>query len=195
MSAIESSEQDSRERILHAARSRFAREGASASIREIAADAAVAKPMVFYYFRNKDELFRAVVEDSVRVLNGYYHRSLHQSASAHDALVQLAQSHLDVAEQATGHLRFLARCVLTTGSEHGEALRREHLDVIDALLDRMRAEGIEIQELEAARQLIRGVLSTYYMDVVSGTPLSTTSPVTIANMIWCALAGPAEPTP
>lgn len=195
MTAIASGEPDSRERILRAARTRFAGDGIGASIREIAADAGVAKPMVFYYFQNKNELFRAVVQDSVDTLNQHYARALSSSSGARDALRKLAESHLQIAERATDHLRFLARCVLTTGSEHGESLRCDHLRVIDELLERMREEGIEIHEPEGARQLIRGVLSTYYMDVVSGASLSHSSPSTIANMIWRALGGPVEQDP
>ncbi|MEO0815243.1 MAG: helix-turn-helix domain-containing protein, partial [Myxococcota bacterium] len=144
MTALESgADRDSRDRILDAARMRFAQDGfAGASVREIAADAGVAKPMVFYYFGNKDELFRAVVDTSVAELNSRYRASLDGAPTARAALNAFAHAHLDVAEGLSEHVQFLARCVLTVGSEFGEAMRRDHLEVIDELLDRMAADGV-----------------------------------------------------
>lgn len=57
-------------RILHAARHRFAKQGVAGSpLRAIARDAGTSLGMIHYYFRSKDELFFAVVED-------VYHRLL-----------------------------------------------------------------------------------------------------------------------
>jgi AcrR family transcriptional regulator len=52
-------------RILEAARTRFLREGVDgASLRAIATDAGTSIGMVYYYFKTKDELFLAVVEET-----------------------------------------------------------------------------------------------------------------------------------
>jgi AcrR family transcriptional regulator len=55
---------DIRERILHAARARFLREGVDgASLRGVAQDAGTNIGMVYYYFKTKDELFFGVVDE------------------------------------------------------------------------------------------------------------------------------------
>src|SRR5262245_3780987 len=55
---------DIRERILHAARARFLREGVDgASLRGVAQDAGTNIGMVYYYFKSKDELFLGVVDE------------------------------------------------------------------------------------------------------------------------------------
>src|SRR6188472_3740663 len=51
-------------RIVEAARDRFLLQGVDgASLRSIAADAGTNIGMVYYYFKTKDELFLAVIED------------------------------------------------------------------------------------------------------------------------------------
>jgi AcrR family transcriptional regulator len=56
-------------RIIEAARDRFLREGVDgASLRAIATDAGTSIGMVYYYFKTKDDLFFAVVEETYRGL-------------------------------------------------------------------------------------------------------------------------------
>jgi TetR/AcrR family transcriptional regulator len=58
-------ENDTRADILSAARSVFARRGLDgASVREVAAAARVNNAMIYYHFRDKVELYRAVLSDS-----------------------------------------------------------------------------------------------------------------------------------
>ena len=60
---------DSRQKILNAARARFAEDGyAAATIRKIAADAGVDAALVMQFFRSKEELFAAVMSVSPGVL-------------------------------------------------------------------------------------------------------------------------------
>jgi AcrR family transcriptional regulator len=55
---------DIAERIVHAARERFLNEGVDgASLRQIARDAGTNIGMVYYYYKTKDDLFLAVVEE------------------------------------------------------------------------------------------------------------------------------------
>lgn len=56
---------DTRQRLLAAALKHFARRGyAAASVREIVADAGVAKPVLYYHFGSKPGLFKALVESA-----------------------------------------------------------------------------------------------------------------------------------
>ncbi len=57
-------EQSTREKILEAARKVFSEKGfLKASVENIAREAEVSKSLVFWYFKNKDELIREVVKD------------------------------------------------------------------------------------------------------------------------------------
>jgi len=56
-------EQSAKEALLMAAVSLFSEKGyASTSVREIAAQAGVTKPVLYYYFQNKEGLFRAIMD-------------------------------------------------------------------------------------------------------------------------------------
>ncbi len=56
---------DTRQRLLAAALKHFARRGyAATSVREIVADAGVAKPVLYYHFGSKPGLFKALVESA-----------------------------------------------------------------------------------------------------------------------------------
>ena len=63
---------NSRQRVLNAARARFAEDGyASATIRKIAADAGVDAALVMQFFGSKDELFAAVMSIPATALAGF----------------------------------------------------------------------------------------------------------------------------
>jgi AcrR family transcriptional regulator len=63
---------ESRHAILAAAQARFAKEGyAGATIRKIAADAGVDASLVMQFFGSKDELFGAVMSDTLRALSRF----------------------------------------------------------------------------------------------------------------------------
>lgn len=60
-----------RERILQAARERFAEQGfANTAVREICEDAGVTAPVLYYHFGNKSGIFQAVVEEAIN-LDGF----------------------------------------------------------------------------------------------------------------------------
>lgn len=58
-------EQNAKERLLRAAIALFAEKGyAGASVREIVELAGVTKPALYYYFRNKEGIFQAIMEEA-----------------------------------------------------------------------------------------------------------------------------------
>jgi AcrR family transcriptional regulator len=68
---------DLSDRIVHAARARFLSEGVDgASLRRIAEDAGTSVGMIYYYFKTKDELFLAVVEEDYSRLLGDFKQAL-----------------------------------------------------------------------------------------------------------------------
>ncbi|MEO1171444.1 MAG: helix-turn-helix domain-containing protein [Myxococcota bacterium] len=182
---------NARDRILDAARSAFAAKGFSAAtVREIAESAAVAKPMVFYYFNSKDSLFESVVGDAIETVKNAYRAAL-RARGALDGLVALARAHADLSTYRPDLIRFLARCVVVDSTLCAR-LRDDQLAAIDEILDRLAI--VEIDR-STARQLIRGAFSTYYMDTVAATgPAPTSScPDSLARALWRALASHTKP--
>lgn len=77
-----------RERILLAAEAVFAERGfRGASTREIASRAGIGKRMLFYYFPNKDVVYRAVLE---RIVGGLV--AVHQQVRGHPGPIGLAEA-------------------------------------------------------------------------------------------------------
>lgn len=76
-------EQDSRADILKAARSVFARRGfEGASTREVAEIARVNNAMIYYYFKDKVELYRAVLADSFTAFDRIWEHKMFRSPVA-----------------------------------------------------------------------------------------------------------------
>jgi AcrR family transcriptional regulator len=94
---------DRREQILVAAREVFARQGYSrASIKKIAAQAALNSPaLIYWYFDNKADLFAAVLSDSALMLQEI--RSNHQleELPPREALTILAKCFIETFESPT----------------------------------------------------------------------------------------------
>ena len=153
-------EAETRERILLAAASLFADKGyAATSVREIAEGAKVTKPMLYYYFKNKEDLyvqlldhanltFRYLVESSLNVPGTVRDRLLTFFSTVYGLLLQ----HLDVVrliysmfygppgaaphydfQEMNDHLEEMMREVLQEGAAAGELLV-ENLDEASFML-------------------------------------------------------------
>jgi AcrR family transcriptional regulator len=79
-------------RIVNAARERFLQDGVDgAALRQIARDAGTNIGMVYYYFKTKDDLFLAVVEDVYKVILADVTQVMSAAAPEEERLRQLYQ--------------------------------------------------------------------------------------------------------
>ena len=79
-----------RERLLEAGIALFAEKGyASTSVREIVARAGVTKPVLYYYFNNKEGLFRAIMEQAAEMQDTLLGRVLETPGFVLDRLIDL----------------------------------------------------------------------------------------------------------
>jgi len=86
-------EQASREVLLAAATALFAQKGyAGTSVREIVARAGVTKPVLYYYFENKEGLFRAILEWAKELQTEMLAQVLERAGSALDRFIHLWRS-------------------------------------------------------------------------------------------------------
>jgi len=79
-----------RERLLKAAMELFARKGyAATTTREIVAAAGVTKPVLYYYFRNKEGIFLELMREAALRFEAIIDQSLAEKGSARKRLLQL----------------------------------------------------------------------------------------------------------
>ena len=85
-----SENQDAREVLLAAATALFAQKGyAGTSVREIVERAGVTKPVLYYYFENKEGIFRAILEWATELQKEMLGEVLERGGSALDQLIRL----------------------------------------------------------------------------------------------------------
>jgi TetR/AcrR family transcriptional regulator len=94
MTRIKTSErvadQDVRERLLDVATGLFARKGyAGSTTREIVAAAGVTKPVLYYYFKNKEGLYLELIERAFKRFEAVVHTSITGSGSIEQRLRRL----------------------------------------------------------------------------------------------------------
>ena len=133
-----------RQTILAAAEKVFAESGlAGARTDAIAARAGVNKALLYYYFKSKDRLYQAVLEDHFREFNRQALDLLSASGSARDILLRYVSLHFDFIS-ARHQYASLFHQMMMAGGRLPERLVRKYFkprsDAFAALLDRgMRA--------------------------------------------------------
>jgi AcrR family transcriptional regulator len=84
------SEAGAKEALLLAGIDLFAEKGyASTSVREIVSLAGVTKPVLYYYFQNKEDLFRAILDWAAQELEAMLEEALKKPGSALERIVHL----------------------------------------------------------------------------------------------------------
>lgn len=134
-----------RSAILAAAERTFALSGfAGARIDHIAARAGVNKALLYYYFKNKEGLYDAVLEDHL----GAFHRRaldvLNGPGSAQEVLLSYISLHFDFISARHRHASLFQQFV-SAGAKRSERLVEKYftprIEAVDALLERGMREG------------------------------------------------------
>ena len=99
-------------RIAQVARREFARRGFDAtSIRQIVAEARVTKPVLYYYFKNKRDLFLSLLEEAVAPLCDEVERIASGDGTPRDRMVEIITAVLRFVEKRPDDFRLLHRAV------------------------------------------------------------------------------------
>jgi AcrR family transcriptional regulator len=99
-------------RIAQVARREFARRGFDAtSIRQIVAEARVTKPVLYYYFKNKRDLFVSLLEEAVAPLCDEVERIASGDGTPRDRMIQIITAVLRFVERRPDEFRLLHRAV------------------------------------------------------------------------------------
>jgi AcrR family transcriptional regulator len=130
-------------RIVHAARERFLVQGVDgASLRQIAKDAGTSIGMVYYYFKTKDELFLAVVEEVYAVLLADLTEALGEDVPPEARLARLYQRFARMDDTEFKVLRLFMREALVSSARFRSLAARFQTGHLP-LIARTLAQGME----------------------------------------------------
>jgi TetR/AcrR family transcriptional regulator len=128
-----------RSAILAAAERNFAEAGlAGARTETIAAGAGVNKAMLYYYFRSKEELYQAVLEDHFREFNRQAMALLSAPGPAGAILLRYVSLHFDFISARHRYARLFQQLMMTGGKPFEHIVRKYFLPRGRALLRLLR---------------------------------------------------------
>jgi AcrR family transcriptional regulator len=182
-------------RIVQAARARFLQEGVDgAALRQIARDAGTNIGMVYYYFKTKDDLFFAVVEDVYRVILADLTQLMTTELPEEERVRQLYQRLARISQEEFQVLRLILREALISSARLtrlGQLFLSGHIPIVlRCLLDGMakgqfRADITPLAALAATFSL--GIMPQIVLRLASGTELpahqALPSPTELAHIM------------
>lgn len=137
----------SRTAILRAAERIFAEEGlAGARTDAIAGQAGVNKALLYYYFRSKDDIFRAVVEEHLKDFHRQVSEVLGARGSAPAVLLSYVSAHFDFISARPYYPRLLHRLLMADERRLKRLVTRRFLPIYRKLA-RVIERGIRAGEL------------------------------------------------
>jgi len=132
---------NSRAKILAAAEQVFARDGlAGARTDAIAAEAKVNKALLYYYFKSKESLYEAVVEEHMRAFNAKALELLTAPGAAKTILLRYVDMHFDFMSQHRRHAALFQQ-VMMRGGKPPERLCRKYIVPRSAALRHLLERG------------------------------------------------------
>ena len=141
---------ESRAKILTAAEQVFARDGlAGARTDAIAAAAGVNKALLYYYFRGKESLYEAVIEEHLREFNRRALAVLTAPGSSCTLLLRYVDLHFDFISQRRRHA-LLFQQLMMKGGKPPEKLFSKYIAPRAEALRKLLVRGMQSGELRKA---------------------------------------------
>ena len=135
---------ESRKKIIDAAMAVFSAKGyAKANIREIAKAAGISVGGVYLYFRNKEELYRSLINDRMLNIGSKIETTTGSALSATEALSNFLKLHL---EHALKHKEFIILHIREHGFSFGVAEKRKFFGKQRELVEKILQRGIKSGE-------------------------------------------------
>jgi len=133
---------NSRGAVLKAAERIFALQGFDgARIDQIARDAKVNKALIYYYFRSKERLFLAVLEDLFSGLQARIESAARSSSNAEERFFDMVTAYFDFVDRRRTYPQIIQREVIGEGKFLGAIAR--HLQPMYKVATRIIQEGIK----------------------------------------------------
>jgi TetR/AcrR family transcriptional regulator len=141
---------ESRAKILAAAEQIFARDGlAGARTEAIAAAAGVNKALLYYYFRDKEKMYEAVIEEHLKDFNDQALAVLTAGGSARTLLLRYVTLHFDFVSQRRRHASLFQQLMMKNGKPPERLLCKYIAPRVEAV-QQLLARGMEAGELRKA---------------------------------------------
>lgn len=138
---------ESRAKILAAAERAFARDGlAGARTDAIAAAAGVNKALLYYYFKSKEGLYEAIIEEHLREFNERAFAILTAAGSARVLLLRYVNLHFDFISRRHWHAALFQQLIMK-GGKPPERLFRKYIVPRSEMLRQLLERGIRAREL------------------------------------------------
>ncbi len=143
------SDNESREKLIECARKEFSEKGyEKASLRKITSDAGMTTGAVYFFFKDKNGLFGAVVDDALKgfmqILNKHFAEEIQEDLSNY---VHVSGDHDDLAQQIVTYLYDnYDVMMLLFDKAHGS----EYENVLDSIIDVLESSYSALAEKYAA---------------------------------------------
>jgi AcrR family transcriptional regulator len=190
-------DRQAKQRLFRAASQLFARKGyAATSVREIVEAAGVSKPVLYYYFKNKEGLYLDLMQGAMARLEALLTETRNHRGSIQERIIHLAEAAFGLFREQIEVAR-LAYSIYFGPSQGApffdfDALHQRFQDVILALVE----EGIRSKELKKknARDITLALLGIINasMEIVLGQPETGLGKRDLVRMVRLLFEGVAE---
>ncbi len=159
-----------RRRILAAAAVLMADKGPDkVSVRELTARLKITKPIIYYYFKNKNELVRAVFLEGAREFERLLGEANVRDLPFEQALAAVIAHNLELIARHPGIVKCALRCMASPSGSELDSIARESKKNTDATLDKIfkesaRRGGISSSDLTLVKNLVLAVISFYILE-------------------------------
>lgn len=110
------------------------------SMREIAEKVNVTKPVLYYYFKNKEDLCFSIIEEHEEAFRRKLEASAQTAQSPEDMVVKGLQEHVDFFTKDPMHSKFVLQMIAYTLDPNNVKTPKKHEHAYDVLFKTLQAE-------------------------------------------------------
>ena len=136
----------SKEKVIRAATKIFAKNGFDAtSMREIAKNANLTKPMIYYHFKNKEDLYLYILENSISILNRKVEEVTSECINPEETIRNVVRIYVNFFKKEEDIFRIIHREIISRSKYIGILIDKYFLNInrsISDVLDKGIKEGV-----------------------------------------------------
>lgn len=193
-------EQSARARLLEAGVKLFSEKGyANTSVREIVELASVSKPILYYYFKSKEGMFRSILDYALRQQEHMLAEALEKPGSVLDRLIYLYRIIYQILMENRNLFKFIHNLIFGPhqGADRG-GLEQYHRRIVDAIktiyLDGLAKGEVREASPDEVAFLVLGLLDfCIHLDYVHPELLDQKRPERLLRLAFFGLNGIHHP--